>query len=142
MANHTSILAWRIPWTEEPGRLESMELQRVGQERVIFTFTSFKETLKDKFGCFLFVCLDFQLDFLKNTRFPMCHTCAQSTLLLWWQISSKSLTVRPVKLCEFNLPHLNKQHTRSKVPQTGISTNHFSRHFYRYVFPDLFLFYT
>ena len=30
MATHSSILAWRIPWTEEPGRLESMGLQRVG----------------------------------------------------------------------------------------------------------------
>ena len=30
MANHSSILAWRIPWTEEPGRLQSMGLQRVG----------------------------------------------------------------------------------------------------------------
>ena len=29
MAVHPRILAWRIPWTEEPGRLESMELQRV-----------------------------------------------------------------------------------------------------------------
>ena len=29
MATHDSILAWRIPWTEEPGRLESMELQKV-----------------------------------------------------------------------------------------------------------------
>ena len=29
MAAHASILAWRIPWTEEPGRLHSMELQRV-----------------------------------------------------------------------------------------------------------------
>ena len=28
-ANHSSILAWRIPWTEEPGGLQSMELQRV-----------------------------------------------------------------------------------------------------------------
>ena len=27
MATHSSILAWRIPWTEEPGRLKSMELQ-------------------------------------------------------------------------------------------------------------------
>ena len=27
MANHSSILAWRIPWTEEPGRLQSMGLQ-------------------------------------------------------------------------------------------------------------------
>ena len=29
MATHFSILAWRIPWTEEPGRLQSMGLQRV-----------------------------------------------------------------------------------------------------------------
>ena len=30
MATHSSFLAWRIPWTEEPGRLQSMGLQRVG----------------------------------------------------------------------------------------------------------------
>ena len=29
MATHSSIVAWRIPWTEEPGELQSMELQRV-----------------------------------------------------------------------------------------------------------------
>ena len=29
MATHSSILAWKIPWIEEPGRLQSMELQRV-----------------------------------------------------------------------------------------------------------------
>ena len=29
MATHSSILAWKIPWTEEPGRLQSMRLQRV-----------------------------------------------------------------------------------------------------------------
>jgi len=29
-ATHSSILAWRIPWMEEPGGLQSMELQRVG----------------------------------------------------------------------------------------------------------------
>ena len=32
MATHSSIPAWRISWTEEPGRLQSMELQRVGHE--------------------------------------------------------------------------------------------------------------
>ena len=32
MATHSSILDWRIPWTEEPGRLQSMELQRVGHD--------------------------------------------------------------------------------------------------------------
>ena len=30
MATHSSILAWRIPWTEEPGNLQSMGSQRVG----------------------------------------------------------------------------------------------------------------
>ena len=29
MATHSSVLAWRIPWTEEPGGLQSMGLQRV-----------------------------------------------------------------------------------------------------------------
>ena len=29
MATHSSILAWRIPWREEPGRLQSIESQRV-----------------------------------------------------------------------------------------------------------------
>ena len=29
MATHSSILAWKIPWTEEPGGLQSMGLQRV-----------------------------------------------------------------------------------------------------------------
>ena len=32
MATHTSIPAWRIPWTEEPGRLQSMGSQRVGND--------------------------------------------------------------------------------------------------------------
>ena len=32
MATHSSILAWEIPWTEEPGGLQSMRLQRVGHD--------------------------------------------------------------------------------------------------------------
>ena len=32
MATHSSSPAWRIPWTEEPGGLQSMGLQRVGQK--------------------------------------------------------------------------------------------------------------
>ena len=30
MATHSNTLAWKIPWTEEPGRLQSMGLQKVG----------------------------------------------------------------------------------------------------------------
>ena len=36
---HSSILGWRIPWTEEPGGLQSMGLQRVGHDWVTFTLT-------------------------------------------------------------------------------------------------------
>ena len=32
IATHSSVLAWIMPWTEEPGRLQSMGLQRVGHE--------------------------------------------------------------------------------------------------------------
>ena len=32
MATHSSILAWRIPWTEKPGGLQSLGLQRVGHD--------------------------------------------------------------------------------------------------------------
>ena len=32
MATHSNILAWRIPWTEEPGRLQSTKSQRVGHD--------------------------------------------------------------------------------------------------------------
>ena len=42
MAPHSSTLAWKIPWAEEPGRLKSMGLRRVGHDRAtslsLFTF--------------------------------------------------------------------------------------------------------
>ena len=42
MAPHSSTLAWKVPWMEEPGRLQSMGLHRVGQYRVtsLSLFTS------------------------------------------------------------------------------------------------------
>ena len=45
MAPHSSTLAWRIPWTEEPGRLQSMGSLRVGRLSD-FTFTFHFHALK------------------------------------------------------------------------------------------------
>ena len=46
MASHSSTLAWKIPWTEEPGRLQSMGLQRVRHNWVtslsLFTFVHWR----------------------------------------------------------------------------------------------------
>ena len=39
MATHSYILAWKIPWTEEPGGLQSMESQRVGCDLATKTVT-------------------------------------------------------------------------------------------------------
>ena len=42
MATHSSILAWRIPWTEEPGGLQSMGLQRGGHDLATKTATTIR----------------------------------------------------------------------------------------------------
>ena len=39
MATHSSTLAWKIPWTEKPGRLQSMGSRRAGHLLSDFTFT-------------------------------------------------------------------------------------------------------
>ena len=47
MATHSSILAWKIPWTEEPGRLQSMGSQRINMNERIPIFTLFLYALHD-----------------------------------------------------------------------------------------------
>ena len=44
MATHSNILTWRIPWTEEPGGLQSMGLQRVRHDGATNTFTFSKKS--------------------------------------------------------------------------------------------------
>ena len=52
MATHSSILGWRIPWTGEPGRLQSMGLQRVGLDlastQIISTASPIEDVADDK----------------------------------------------------------------------------------------------
>ena len=48
MATNSSTLTWRIPWTEEPGRLQSMGSQRVGHDCATFFFPPFGQFLSYK----------------------------------------------------------------------------------------------
>ena len=48
MAIHSNILAWKIPWAEEPVRLQSMGSQRVQHDRM--TFTSLHDTIVRAMG--------------------------------------------------------------------------------------------
>ena len=47
---HSSILAWRIPWTEEPGGLQSMGSQRVGHDQATSTFSFADEEAEPQRG--------------------------------------------------------------------------------------------
>ena len=74
MATHSSIPAWRISWTEEPGRLQSMRLQTVGHDWATNTFT-LPHILKVK------------IKFKKCSRCYLPFFCGflQSN---WWEISA------------------------------------------------------
>ena len=52
MATHSSILAWKITWTEEPGGLQSMGLQRVGHDRIILLGLRYRQSILEKKGDF------------------------------------------------------------------------------------------
>ena len=49
MATHSSILVYRIPWTQEPGRLQSMGSQRVGHDCETFFFLYWKTITQDRY---------------------------------------------------------------------------------------------
>ena len=49
MATHSSILAWRIPWTEEPDELQSTGSQRVGHDLAHSTHRVFADIMKVRF---------------------------------------------------------------------------------------------
>ena len=76
MATHSSTLAWKIPWTEEPGGLQSLGLQRVGHDwatslsvtmiilnsfsgrlPIFSSFVRFGGQLSCPFTCWIFLCL-------------------------------------------------------------------------------------
>ena len=52
MATHSSTLAWKIPWTEEPGGLQSMGLQRVGHDwATSLSLSCLEKTLESPLDC-------------------------------------------------------------------------------------------
>ena len=60
MATHSSILAWKIPWTEEPGGLQSMGSQRDKTERLILSLSTYKVLYLFKIH-------------QANLKIPLCH---------------------------------------------------------------------
>ena len=73
MATHSSILAWRIPWTEEPGGLQSMGLQRVRHSwttNTVFVYAQFLAVLiiKGIYWLLKLESLNFRVDLVPNSH--------------------------------------------------------------------------
>ena len=79
MATHFSILAWRIPWTEEPGRLQSIGLQRVGHNWATNTYLHTK-------AC---TCVLSCFSVLSTHMYMYTYTCIH-TLLSWRAMLQRS----------------------------------------------------
>ena len=71
MATHSSILAWRIPWTEETGGLQSMGLQRIGHDRATFTMYTYIHA---------YVSLALEPEHAKYSRLILGYMCAWTSL--------------------------------------------------------------
>ena len=87
----SSILAWKIPWTEEPGGLQSMRSQRVGQDWV----TGHTCTFSLSFSCFhrLLYHSFLSLDLL--AVYGRSSTILTRTVQLWMSCLTLALTYRP-----------------------------------------------
>ena len=118
MATHSSILAWRIPWTMEPGGLQSMGLQRVRHDWATFTF--FLPTCIWSFSFYMLISvvsftnngipnnmlsqisLSGQLEHFIGSNF--CHFSPSHLLFsLYWNFNSKSFDMSKL------LPSLRKR---------------------------------
>ena len=73
MATHSSILAWRIPWTEEAGRLQSMGSQRVGLDWRDLAHSTISE-YRGKEYTILEVGLTFSLPLKKKGNYTLKNT--------------------------------------------------------------------
>ena len=86
MATHSSVLAWRIPWTEKPGRLQSMGSHRVGHDwsdlaaacircfsKLIYTYKAF-QYLTICSRQLLFMLLVIHFSFLLEVHFLQDHS--------------------------------------------------------------------
>ena len=103
MASHSSTLAWKIPWTEEPDRLQSMRSLRVGHDWAtslsLFTFMRWRRNGNP-----------LQCSFLENPRdggawWAAVYGVAQSQTQLKWLSSSSCLECSPALQASYHIHH-------------------------------------
>ena len=68
MATHSSILSWRIPWTEDPGGLQSTELQKVGHDWV----TTLQQPGFGQMYHNMYTSLEYHTEYFHCLKTPLC----------------------------------------------------------------------
>ena len=84
MVTHSSILAWKIPWTEKPGRLQSLGSQRVRHDWAT-SLSRWIANWSNCFSCFFFFC--FLPPFLPDCVFITGYTSGEEVSSLPWCLS-------------------------------------------------------
>ena len=126
MANHSSILAWEIPWTEEPGRLQSMGLQRIRHDLVINHHHNTRIIVSQNTTAFFFFFLFWKLvpvqaDNLASGGFiPYSVIDAVCYLALGLSLMELSHIVNPRKFCDHGPHKLYGQTEQQQVADTSI----------------------
>ena len=93
MEIHSSILAWRVPWTEKPSRLQSMGSQRVGHD---FTFT-FSMVLKHSFPGHSLSETHLPTDMPRAAASLNKHSLSNLSQTLCWMLERKEWMIPDVK---------------------------------------------
>ena len=87
MAIHSSILAWRIPWTEEPDGVQSMGSQRIGQNWVVYMKKYYLELKKKK-----------QKQKLRHLSSPLMGTCWSPMPVSEAHVHGPTMTPPPTRI--------------------------------------------
>ena len=117
MTTHSSILAWRIPWTEEPGGLQSMGSQRAGHDWVTDIYMNHRKILL-KCGFW------FKMWFLSGAWGSAFLTSSQVMLMLTTEHTLNSKVYEPWEMRRFwvgveDLPTRAKWHEKGKSDGFG-----------------------
>ena len=133
MANHSSILAWRIPWTEEPGGLQSMGSQRVRHDWVCTAaacitymlaitkkeILSFRTAWMNLEGIMLNEISRIEKDYKQGEKTAFRMGGNNSNWSNWWRINLKNIQATPAAQFQKNKWPNQKmcQRTKQRFPQ-------------------------
>ena len=124
MATHSSVLAWRIPWTEKPGRLQSMGSHRVGHDRSDLAAAAtlkLQNNMYSVLACFLlyFQCFSSQFTQPSPLQNPPCSCWLRPCSLAGRASPPRPPALRPPSSAAWAAPRRRVALSRAGSPLRG-----------------------